>query len=87
MAKATVNAPGNPLTQAPQVNRPSDHVNAKEIRAKHKEYLFPSVTNYYAEPVVLAEGKGTRALPPRPIKLRLSISPGVPARSADCAWN
>ena len=31
-----------------------------EIRAKHKEYLFPSVTNYYAEPVVLAAGKGTR---------------------------
>ena len=31
-----------------------------EILAKHKEYLFPSVTNYYAEPVVLAEGKGTR---------------------------
>ena len=31
-----------------------------EVRAKHKEYLFPSVTNYYAESVVLAEGKGLR---------------------------
>jgi 4-aminobutyrate aminotransferase-like enzyme len=31
-----------------------------EIRAKHKEYLFPSVTNYYAEPLVLTEGRGTR---------------------------
>ena len=31
-----------------------------EIRAKHKEYLFPSVTNYYSEPLVLAEGRGLR---------------------------
>lgn len=31
-----------------------------EIRAKHKEYLFPSVANYYAEPLVLAEGRGLR---------------------------
>ncbi len=32
-----------------------------EVRAKHKEFLFPSVANYYAEPVVLDSGKGMRA--------------------------
>jgi 4-aminobutyrate aminotransferase-like enzyme len=31
-----------------------------EVRAKHKEFLFPSVANYYAEPVVLESGKGSR---------------------------
>jgi 4-aminobutyrate aminotransferase-like enzyme len=31
-----------------------------EVRAKHKEFLFPSVGNYYEEPVVLASGKGSR---------------------------
>jgi len=31
-----------------------------EIRRKHKEYLFPSVANYYAEPVALESGKGLR---------------------------
>ena len=31
-----------------------------EIRAKHKQYLFPACTNYYEEPVVLSEGKGMR---------------------------
>ena len=31
-----------------------------EIRAKHKEFLFPSCANYYAEPVVLDSGKGAR---------------------------
>jgi len=31
-----------------------------EIRAKHKEFLFASVANYYAEPIVLAEGRGLR---------------------------
>lgn len=37
-----------------------DSLTAAEVRAKHKEYLFPSVTNYYAESVVLSEGKGLR---------------------------
>ena len=32
---------------------------AAEIRAKHKEFLFPCVTNYYEEPIVLTEGKGS----------------------------
>ena len=31
-----------------------------EVRAKHKEFLFPSCSNYYQEPVVLESGKGAR---------------------------
>jgi alanine-glyoxylate transaminase / (R)-3-amino-2-methylpropionate-pyruvate transaminase len=31
-----------------------------EVRAKHKEFLFPSCANYYEEPVVLDSGKGAR---------------------------
>jgi 4-aminobutyrate aminotransferase-like enzyme len=31
-----------------------------EVRAKHKEFLFPSCANYYEEPVVLESGKGAR---------------------------
>jgi alanine-glyoxylate transaminase/(R)-3-amino-2-methylpropionate-pyruvate transaminase len=34
--------------------------NAQSIREKHKEFLFPSVINYYKEPLVLVEGKGRR---------------------------
>ncbi len=30
-----------------------------EIRAKQKEFLFPCVSNYYQEPLVLQKGKGT----------------------------
>ena len=33
---------------------------AAEICEKHKKFLFPSVSNYYKEPVVLTEGKGMR---------------------------
>ena len=33
---------------------------AADIRAAHKAHLFPACTNYYAEPIVLAEGKGMR---------------------------
>ena len=33
---------------------------AAEIRRKHKEFLFPATSNYYDEPIVLAEGKGLR---------------------------
>lgn len=35
-------------------------IDAETVRAKHKKYLFPSVANYYKEPVVLTEGKGLR---------------------------
>ena len=31
-----------------------------EVRKKHAEYLFPSVGNFYKEPTVLTDGKGTR---------------------------
>ncbi len=33
---------------------------AAEVRARHKQYLFPACSNYYEEPVVLSEGKGMR---------------------------
>jgi 4-aminobutyrate aminotransferase-like enzyme len=40
-----------------EAKKPSP-VSSAEVRAKHKEFLFPSVTNYYKEPVVLESGKG-----------------------------
>ncbi|MBN1505177.1 MAG: aspartate aminotransferase family protein [Candidatus Eisenbacteria bacterium] len=33
---------------------------AGSVREKHKEFMFPSVVNYYAEPLVLVEGHGMR---------------------------
>jgi 4-aminobutyrate aminotransferase-like enzyme len=33
---------------------------SEEIRRKHGEYLFPSVANYYKEPVALESGQGLR---------------------------
>ena len=30
-----------------------------EIRSKHQEFLFPCVANYYEEPVVITQGKGS----------------------------
>src|SRR5262245_33084627 len=36
-------------------------VNAATVRAKHKEFLFPCVTNYYEEPIVLTKGEGSWA--------------------------
>jgi 4-aminobutyrate aminotransferase-like enzyme len=35
-------------------------MDSREIRAKQKQFLFPSVSTYYAEPVVLTDGKGLR---------------------------
>ncbi len=35
-------------------------MDSKSVRDRHAEYLFPSVSNYYEEPVVLAEGEGLR---------------------------
>jgi 4-aminobutyrate aminotransferase-like enzyme len=32
-----------------------------EIRAKHAEFLFPCVANFYDEPVVITKAKGARA--------------------------
>jgi alanine-glyoxylate transaminase / (R)-3-amino-2-methylpropionate-pyruvate transaminase len=33
-------------------------MNSEEVRRKHREYLFPAVTNFYQEPAVMVEGKG-----------------------------
>jgi 4-aminobutyrate aminotransferase-like enzyme len=38
----------------------SKKITSAEVRAKHKQYLFPSVANYYEESVVLDSGKGAR---------------------------
>lgn len=35
-------------------------MDSKTVRAKHREFILPSVANYYEEPVVLASGKGSR---------------------------
>lgn len=35
-------------------------MDSKTVRAKHREFMLPAVANYYEEPVVLAEGKGSR---------------------------
>src|SRR5437867_1222479 len=44
----------------PQVPAASASISSSDVRRKHKEFLFPAVTNYYEEPIVLAEGKGMR---------------------------
>jgi len=36
-----------------------ESLSANEVRAKHKEFLFPCVATYYEEPLVLTQGKGT----------------------------
>ena len=35
-------------------------LSSADVREKHKQYLFPSVSNYYKESVVLESGKGMR---------------------------
>jgi len=35
-------------------------MDSRTVRAKHREFLFPCVANYYEEPVVIAEGHGAR---------------------------
>jgi len=35
-------------------------LSAADVRAKHKEFLFPATSNYYEESLVLTEGKGMR---------------------------
>lgn len=36
----------------------TDKLSADQVRAKHKEYLFPSVANYYKEPIVIDKADG-----------------------------
>jgi alanine-glyoxylate transaminase / (R)-3-amino-2-methylpropionate-pyruvate transaminase len=38
----------------------TNKITSADVRAKHKEFLFPSCANYYEEPVVLDSGKGAR---------------------------
>ena len=33
---------------------------SRSVRARHKQFLFPSVITYYEEPIVLTDGKGRR---------------------------
>ena len=35
-----------------------NHMDSSTVRAKHKEFLFPCVANYYEEPIVLTQGLG-----------------------------
>ncbi len=41
-------------TQAPTTET------TREVREKHRQYVFPGIIQYYQEPVVLTEGKGLR---------------------------
>jgi 4-aminobutyrate aminotransferase-like enzyme len=34
-------------------------MDGSQLRSKHEEFLFPCVANYYEEPVIITEGKGT----------------------------
>ena len=45
----------NPKTPAPH-----EALSAADVRARHKEFLFPATSNYYEESLVLTEGKGMR---------------------------
>src|ERR1700737_5228349 len=46
MSTTKSHAPTTPLT--------------REVRQKHKEFLFPATIQYYEQPIVPAEGKGLR---------------------------
>jgi len=35
-----------------------EQMDSGTVRAKHKEFLFPCVANYYEEPIVLTAGQG-----------------------------
>jgi alanine-glyoxylate transaminase / (R)-3-amino-2-methylpropionate-pyruvate transaminase len=49
------------LYDGPATNSSPDgrRLTSEQVRAKHKEFLFPCVANYYDEPIVLTRGKGT----------------------------
>ena len=51
--------PGTPREGASTGAERKTNLTAEEVRAKHKEFLFPSVANYYgAESVVLERREG-----------------------------
>src|SRR5207249_10614052 len=41
----------------PRTTDATGAASSAEVRAKHKEFLFPAVTNYYEESVVLDSGR------------------------------
>jgi 4-aminobutyrate aminotransferase-like enzyme len=48
-------------TTAPIPSKPAESaMDSADVRAKHKEFLFPSCANYYKEPIVLESGRGSR---------------------------
>src|SRR5687767_11571784 len=65
MAKTTARSPGlSALSEPPKAQSAKPkaaEVRAADVRARHKEFLFPCVANYYEEPVVLTKGKGSWA--------------------------
>jgi len=44
----------------PKTPAPGETLSAADVRAKHKDFLFPATSNYYQESLVLTEGKGMR---------------------------
>ncbi|MGE0791923.1 MAG: aspartate aminotransferase family protein [Sandaracinaceae bacterium] len=46
-------------SHAQTVERTLDYT-SDDVRKAHKEFLFPAVANFYEEPVVLVEGRGTK---------------------------
>ena len=57
-AKAPHPAPSPRTPHPASAQKP---INAAAVRAKHKEFLFPCVANYYEEPIVLTKGEGSWA--------------------------
>jgi len=49
----------SPLTHPHDEQPAAPNVDADDVRARHKEFLFPCVANYYEEPIVLTQGKGS----------------------------
>lgn len=47
------------MTQQPETTAHTGET-AESVRSKQREFIFPSVINYYAEPLVLVEGRGMR---------------------------
>jgi 4-aminobutyrate aminotransferase-like enzyme len=45
---------------SPKTPAPHETLSAADVRARHKEFLFPATSNYYEESLVLTEGKGMR---------------------------
>lgn len=50
----------DPTTAISRNAPPAAPLDSAAVRAKHKEFLWPSCTNYYQEPVVLDRGAGSR---------------------------